>query len=457
MNTFPENTMNRSHSAIVRIIQVAGVSAALIVGVTASRNADPTFAEDVAPIFYKNCAMCHRPGGQAPFSLIDLDSAQAYLADMKDAVSKGNMPPWYADGAPGVFKNDRRLEDKDKQTILRWLATGAKPGDMKKLPPRPVYTSSWEMGEPDLIAKMPEDYTVPAAGVVEYQYFTVPINITEEKWVQAIEIMPGAREVVHHVLVYAKMPPAPPAAAPTPAPAVAPAATPAPRPAPVFIRNRDHGVPPDPLRKDMANPPPRPLGNLIGSTAVGSNMVEFPAGTALRLRPGVTLVFQMHYTPHGHAMKDRSAVGFRFATQEPTEEIFTSNFVNGSFTLPAGAKDYSIPSELGIGQPVKIYALLPHTHLRGTKWQYSVMKPDSTTEVILDIPRYDFNWQTFYMFNKPLELAPGSKINAMAWYDNSAGNKSNPDPKMDVKWGDQTFEEMQYTGFIYSVPGRRIR
>jgi len=443
-------------STATRIAQIAAISAALIVGVSASHNADPTFAEDVAPIFYKNCTMCHRPGGQAPFSLLDLDSAD--LSNMEEAITKGTMPPWYADGPPGVFKNDRRISVQDRQTIVRWLQTGAKPGDLKKLPPRPVYKSSWEMGEPDLIVKMPEDYVVPAAGVVEYQYFEVPANITEEKWVQAIEIMPGAREVVHHVLVYAKMPPAPPAAVPAPAPAATPGAAPAVRPPQIFIRNRQHGIPPDPPRQDMSHPPPRPLGSLIGSTAVGSNMVEFPPGTALRLRPGVTLVFQMHYTPHGgHEMKDRSAVGFRFAKEEPIEEIFTSNFVNGSFTIPAGAKDVAVPSELGIGQSVKIYALLPHTHLRGVRWQYTLQKPDSSTEVILDVPRYDFNWQTFYMFAKPLELAPGSKINAVAWYDNSAGNKSNPNPKVDVKWGDQTFEEMQYTGFIYSVPGRKIR
>jgi hypothetical protein len=312
---------------------------------------------------------------------------------------------------------------------------------------------------------MPAGYSVPAKGMVEYQYFTVPLDITEEKWVQAIEIMPGAREVVHHVLVYARMAPAAPEAAPASPPPAAPGAAPAPvsptvpatRPTPLFIRNRDHGLPPDPPRQDVANPPPRPRGSIIGTTAVGSNMVDFPPGTALRLRPGMQLIFQMHYTPHGHAITDRSAVGFRFAKEQPSEEIFTSNFVNGSFTLPAGSKDVSVPSELGIGQPVKIYALFPHTHLRGTRWQYTLQKPDGTSEIILNVPRYDFNWQTFYLFNKPLEIAPGSKINAMAWYDNSAGNKSNPDPKADVKWGDQSWEEMQYTGFIYSVPGRRIR
>jgi hypothetical protein len=199
------------------------------------------------------------------------------------------------------------------------------------------------------------------------------------------------------------------------------------------------------------------LGALIGSLAPGMTMMEFPKGTALRLRAGTVLTFQMHYTAHGHEMKDRTALAFRFAKEMPDEEIFASQFTNGSFTIPAGAKDVQVPAELGFGQPVRIWGLLPHTHLRGTRWQYTLMKPDSTSEVVLDVPHYDFKWQTYYMFAKPLEIAAGSKLTSMAWYDNSASNKANPDPTKDVKWGDQTWEEMQYTGFLYTVPSRRLR
>src|SRR5215510_13642387 len=196
---------------------VIGVVLARQPQLLSARAADPTFAEDVAPILYKNCTMCHRPGGLGPFSLIDFDSAKANINEMYDAVSNKQMPPWHAEGPRGVFKNDRRLSDADKQTILRWIDAGAKPGDLKNLPPRPDYPSKWAMGTPDTIISMPEEFTVPASGTVEYQYFTVPTNFTEDKWVQAIEIMPGAREVVHHVLVYARVP-QPPGAAPAPAP-----------------------------------------------------------------------------------------------------------------------------------------------------------------------------------------------------------------------------------------------
>jgi hypothetical protein len=259
--------------------------------------------------------------------------------------------------------------------------------------------------------------------------------------------------VVHHVLVYAKVPPVP-GAVPT-APAPRPAGTPAPQP--LFLRNRAHALPPEPPRLDTLHAPPRQLGVLIASLAPGMTVMEFPQGTAMRVRAGTVLTLQMHYTAHGHEMKDRTALAFRFAKEMPAEEIFASQFTNGSFTIPAGAKDVAVPAELGIGQPVRIWGLLPHTHLRGTRWQYKVEKPDSSSEVILDVPHYDFKWQTYYMFATPLELPAGSKITSMAWYDNSASNKSNPDPTKDVKWGDQTWEEMQYTGFLYSVPSRRLK
>jgi hypothetical protein len=448
----------RSHPVRARLATVAMMSVVLVGFVVgrapqplAARSAEPTFAEDVAPILYANCTTCHHPGGLGPFSLLDYEGAKAKTDEMHDAVEARYMPPWHAEGPHGVFRNDRRLAEADRQTILRWIESGAKPGDLSKAPPKPEYPAAWSMGTPDAVVTMPAEFTVPASGTVEYQYFEIPTNFTEEKWVQAIEIMPGAREVVHHVLVYAKAPPPPNATPPAPRPAGAPA------PAPLFIRNRAHNLPPDPPRLDTLHAPPRQLGALIGSLAPGMTIMEFPKGTALRLRAGTVLTFQMHYTAHGHEMKDRTALAFRFAKEMPDEEIFASQFTNGSFTIPAGAKDVQVPAELGFGQPVRIWGLLPHTHLRGTRWQYTLMKPDSTSEVVLDVPHYDFKWQTYYMFAKPLEIAAGSKLTSMAWYDNSASNKANPDPTKDVKWGDQTWEEMQYTGFLYTVPSRRLR
>jgi hypothetical protein len=453
------SSINRTNARVTRtlsrLLAVAFGCFALVTMVAArnpqpisAHNADPTFAEDVAPILYKNCTSCHHTGGLAPFSLVEFDSAKARSSDIREAVSSAQMPPWHASGAHGVFANDRRLSDADKATILRWIDAGAKPGNLKKLPPKPTYASKWEIGTPDVVVSMPEEYVVPAKGTIEYQYFEAPVTITEDKWVQAIEILPGAREVVHHVVVFARAPEAAPAAAPAPG---------APAPTPLFVRKREWGVLEEPARVDPRNPPPRQFGALIGTTAPGTNVLVFPKGTALRLRAGTVLTFQMHYTAHGHETRDRTSVGFRFANEAPEQEMFASAFLNGAFVIPAGAVDVEVPSEIGATQPVKIWGLFPHTHVRGTRWEYKLERPDGTSAVVLDVPRYDFNWQTYYMFAKPLEMPAGSKLKSSAWYDNSAANPHNPDASKDVKWGDQTWEEMQYTGFLYTVPGRRVK
>lgn len=450
-----------ARSGRIRLLPLTLLPLVAIVGALAvqhraplvAQDAVPTFAKEVAPILYANCTTCHRPGGLGPFSLLDYDNARKNAGDIRDAVAGGYMPPWHADGPHGEFRNDRRLSPMEKQTLLRWIQGGAKPGDLKKAPAPPVYPSSWELGTPDAIVTMAEEFHVPASGTIEYQYFEVPTGFTEDKWVSAIEFMPGDRRVVHHVLVYARPPAAPAPAAQAAAPR--PAGAPAPRP--LFLEKPEYETPPDPPRRDSLHPPPRRLGTLIGGTAPGTNVMEFPDGTALRLRAGTVLTFQMHYTAHGHPATDRTSVGFRFAKAAPAEEIRMSAFINGAFTLPAGAKDVAVATELEPTETVRIWGLLPHTHLRGTRWRYTLETPDGGSRVVLDVPRYDFNWQTYYFFATPLEIPAGGKLKSVAWYDNSAGNPHNPDATKDVRWGDQTWEEMQYTGFLYSIPGRPVQ
>ena len=417
----------------------------------------PDFAKDVAPVLYRNCASCHREGGLGPFSVLQADSVKAYADDIRDAVRTGYMPPWHAEGPHGTFSNDRRLSDLEKQTIVRWVEDGAKLGDRGALPAAPVFASKWEIGTPDATYSMATEFVVPEKGTIEYQYFEVPTNLTEDKWVQAIEIMPGTRAVVHHALVFARPPAAPapagaPAASSAPGPANAPP-TAAPKPPLSGDENNEFT---DPPRVDQRNASPMRVGNLVGTTAPGTNVLRFPEGAALRLRAGSTLVFQMHYTAHGHEEKDRTSIGFKFASARPAEQIIASQFLNGKFVLPAGKKDVMVPSTLTINEDVTLYGIFPHTHVRGTRWLYTLEKPDGTSEVILDVPRYDFNWQSYYMFAKPLVVPAGAKIVSKAWYDNSASNKSNPDASKDVRWGDQSWEEMQYTGILYSVNSRRF-
>lgn len=404
----------------------------------------PTFAEDVAPILYKNCTTCHHIGGVGPMPLFEYDSAKAYVDEIREKISLNQMPPWHATGARNVFSNDRRLTDNDRATILKWLDDGAKPGNLKKLPPRPDYPASWSIGTPDVVIAMPTDFEVPATGTIAYQEFEVPSNFKEDKWIQAYEIMPGSRDVVHHVLVYAKVPPDPPGTPLTLSP---------------IARNRTlEPVYPAPkksffsfLQKEKKN---EGYGTLIASMAPGTNPIVFPAGTAMRVKAGTVFSFTMHYTAHGHVMKDRTKIGFRYAKAPPDEEIIASQFTNEVFTLPAGKSDIQVPGEISLREPIRIWGLLPHTHLRGTRWLYTMTPAGGKADTVLDIPKYDFNWQTYYLFAKPLEVPKGATLRALAWYDNSTRNKDNPNPKIDVKPGPQTWDEMQYTGFMYSIPSR---
>jgi hypothetical protein len=438
--------MSPSRSAPRRWLSALIVPVIAATPATLLAQATPTFAKDVAPILYRNCTTCHRPGGIGPMSLITYEDAKDVTSEMREKVSSGIMPPWHADAPPGTFLNDRRLTTGEKQTILRWIEGGAPKGNIRDLPPAPHFSSTWTIGTPDAVVTMPTSYEVPARGTIEYQYFEAPTNFTEDKWVQAIEILPGAREVVHHVLVFAR----PPAPATPPAPP--PPGTP--RPRPVLVYREDHAIPDIPPGPDGRS---RQLGALIGTTAPGTNVLSFPEGTALRVRAGSTLTFQMHYTATGHAMHDRTSVGFVFAKEPPREQILATSFQNGQFTIPAGAADYQVPAEIGFNESVKVWGLFPHTHLRGKRWEYRLVYPDGRTEPILSVPNYDFNWQTYYMFAKPLAIPAGAKIESFAWYDNSAANKSNPDAKSPVKWGDQTWEEMQYTGFLFTVDSRRLQ
>lgn len=413
-------------------------------GLTATLGAQPhsdapTYSKHVAPILYKSCTSCHRTGGIGPMSLMTYKDAYAAAADIADAIGTGYMPPWHADAPHGTFSNERHLTEAEKKTIAGWLQAGAPEGDVKDLPPAPVYATEWSIGKPDVILEMPESFHVPAKGTIEYQYIEIPTNFTEDKWVQAIEILPSAREVVHHVIVYAR----PPAPAPG-----------TPRQPSILVYREDHQEPPPP---PDPNRPRRRTGPMIAGLVPGTDGQVFPAGTALKVAAGSVLTLQMHYTAHGHEMKDKSRVGFVFAKEPPAEELLATAFSNGAFVLPAGSPNTAVPSEVGFKESAKIWGILPHTHLRGKKWAYRLVHPDGRIEPILSVPNYDFNWQTYYMFAKPLVIPAGAKIEATAWYDNSAANPANPDPKVDVRWGDQTWEEMQFSAFLYTIDSRRLR
>jgi len=394
----------------------------------------PTFTHDVAPILYANCVTCHRPGEIAPMSLISYQEVRPWARAITKKIAEGSMPPWHADAPTGTFSNERKLTTAEKATLERWEAAGAPEGDPTELKPAPTFADGWRIGKPDVIFEMQEDYPVPASGTIQYEHFYIPTNFTEAKWLKAIEARPGNRAVVHHILVYYEAPPD------------------GPRVPPAIQPNRQDGRIED--RNPPGNRPPRNTGlptRLLATYAPGTDAQVFPDGTALQLAPGGVLHLQVHYTANGTAGADRSKVGLVFAKEAPTEELRASQFINAQFTIPPGAVDHSVSTDVTFLQDATIRGLFPHTHVRGKRWSYTLELPDGTKKPLLSVPKYDFNWQTYYMFSEPIAVPKGARIVSTAWYDNSAANKSNPDPTIAVKWGDQTWEEMQYTGILYSV------
>ena len=424
---------------------LAAVLSGIIVQVHAgqlSPTTTPTFSKDVAPILYKNCATCHRPGELAPMSLLTYADARPWARSIRDHVTRGTMPPWHAVAAYGHFANERRLTEVEKDTIARWFAAGAPEGDVRDLPVAPRYAEGWTIGQPDVILSMQEEYPIPAAGTIPYSYFEVPTNFTEDKWIQAFELRPGDKSVVHHIILYTKSPRAGQGGRGQPS------------------DGRFEGSPQASVAvgaRVLPNDRPAPRGlGLAGSIlsyVPGTSSRVFAPGTAMRLVAGSTLVFQMHYTTTGKATADRTRIGFVFAKKAPKNEIMLEALSNPNFQIPAGAAEYRVDAETTVKADVTLYSMLPHAHVRGIRWRYEATYPDGRTDTILSVPKYDFNWQTDYIFAQPLRLPRGTRIHATAWYDNSRANRLNPDPTADVRWGDQTWEEMMFTGFTFSIDG----
>ena len=431
---------SRFSAAAASLLWVVAMFSASAEAQYASRRAAPkdapTFSKDVAPIIFKNCAGCHRPGEIAPMSLLTYEDARPWAKAIRDEVSDRNMPPWHADAPPGTFHNERRITDAERATLIAWANAGAPRGDPAALPPAPAFPEGWSAGTPDIVLEMPEAYKLPADGTIQYEYFYIPTNFKEAQWIKSIEIRPGNREVVHHVLVYHR---AKPDVARTPV--LRPNAANSTFPRQPATGQRQH-----PQRADLKELPQR----LIATYAPGTAVQVAPAGTAFRLEPGGIIELQMHYTTIGEATTDRTKIGLVISKEPSPREIRAGQFVNAIFTLPAGASDVAVTTDVEFLQDTTVWALLPHTHLRGKKWEYQLVLPGGESRTILSVPRYDFNWQTYYMFKEPLLVPRGSKIISTAWYDNSAANKSNPDPLSDVRWGDQTWEEMQYTGILFT-------
>lgn len=371
-----------------------------------------TFSKDVAPIVYKNCASCHRAGEIAPMSLLSYKEVRPWAKAIREKVATRDMPPWHADPQHGTWSNDRRMSQKDIDTVVAWVDGGAKEGDPKDLPPMPKFAGGWQIGEPDAVFYMPEEYTIPADGSVSYQYFTIDPGFKEDRYIEAMEARAGNLSVVHHIVIYVRDP--------------------------RQARSR---------KLDLGE-------GLLGALSPGQTPFMAKPGTAKLIRAGSKLIFQMHYTPNGKEQKDRSYVGLKFAKAPVDKVVTTTAAFDMKFVIPPGAPNHEVRAEYEFEQDAHIVSFSPHMHLRGKDIFFRAIYPDGRSEILLSVPQYDFNWQVYYYPAKPLRMPKGTRIEVVAHFDNSTKNALNPDPTQAVRFGEQTWDEMMNGFFDYTLDAK---
>jgi len=468
-----------------RLILLSGLAAmvvAVFVITLAADGAVPngriTFTRDVAPILFKHCAECHRPNDAAPFSLLTYRDARPWARSIREKILTREMPPWHADQRYGDFKNDARLSQQDINTIVGWVDQGAAEGDPKHLPPIPAYIEGWRIGTPDQVFSMSEEHVIEPDAPDDYFVFTIPTRFNEDKWVQAAEIRPSNRRVVHHAIAHILTPqtiarsrqgtnrPA----AKTPG-SNSPVHNSEDEP-PIFYRQgslsrvkMDAPVMDDGARainggslfkRSAGNQGSDLFSILLTSYAPGKGPDVYDRGMAKRIPAGSIIVLQIHYSSFRGALDkpaaDRTSLGLIFAGESPATRVVTLTVPNHFFKIPPGAGNHEVTAAYTFQEDVRLINYMPHMHLRGKDMKYEALYPDGRRETLLWVPSFNFNWQTTYYLKTPISIPMGTKVIITAHFDNSARNKYNPDPTRAVRWGDPTYDEMMIGWMEYVVP-----
>ncbi|MDQ1473334.1 MAG: hypothetical protein QOJ99_4814 [Bryobacterales bacterium] len=411
----------------------------LLLACAACASAAPstTFHKDVEPLLQAHCQTCHRPGEIGPMPLLTYQQTRQWSAAIKEAVMLKKMPPWFADAsAHQRYKEDLSLSNLEMETIRKWVDAGSPEGDPKDAPKPRTFLEGWNIGKPDLIVSMPEAYRIPATGTVEYTYLIIPSGFKEDTWVKAAEIRPGNRAAMHHAILFARTPGSKWLAEYPPGVPFVPAARPG--------------------SKHRSSDGDRTIeGSLADEWIVGyvpgRRPEPLPDDTAFLVKAGSDFVLQIHYTPNGKESTDLTKVGLVLSRQPPAHRAFIAGVVNNKFSIPPGAPDYKVNGSLTMASDAKVLAAGPHMHLRGKSMLMRVTYPTGESEVLFDVPRYDFNWQQMYAFASPTSLSKGTKIEITAAYDNSPNNPHNPDPTATVEWGDQSWNEMALGTFTLQI------
>ena len=385
-----------------------------------------TFTKDIAPILFANCASCHRTGEVAPFTLTSYADVAKRAKTIASVVGKRVMPPWKA--APGpVYVDECRLTEDQIGVIQQWAAEGVKEGNAA-LPALPKFPDGWRNGEPDLVIEMPEAFTIPAEGRDIYRNFVIPTGFTEDKWLAAVEIRPGNRRVVHHVLVH------------------------------LDVSGKAREL-------DAKDPGPGyrtgggvgfPSAGQIGGWAPGNVARRSPDGIGVNVPKHSDIVIQVHYNLNGKPETDRTKVGLYFA-KGPVDQRARLFPLASRINIPAGDADYRVTSSMPVPADVTLRSVMPHMHLLGREMKVFATLPDGTELPLVHVPEWDFNWQNSYAFAEPVKLPRGSKVTLEARYDNSAANPRNPNsPPKAVRWGEQTTDEMCLAYLNFTVDSESL-
>jgi hypothetical protein len=396
---------------------------------------DVSFYRDVLPVLQQHCQSCHRPGEVGPMAFGAYDQTRPWAKAIKQAVLTKKMPPWNAEAAPGQFQNDPSLTPQEIGKLVAWADAGAPAGDPKDAPPPLKFADGWSIDQPDQIFDVPTPFQVPATGTLEYTYVIVPTGFTQDRWITQAEVRPGNRAIVHHANVYIR------------------------EPGSMWLREYPMGklFIPDERGVRGATGGSSSAGasireQVIAGYAPGRPAKQVPEGYAMLIPAGSDLVFQLHYTTNGTATTDVTRIGFVYAKQTPLKRVIRVQASNAGFAIPPGAADYPVAGSASLGVESELLNVYPHMHLRGKSMTLSAVYPTGEHEEFVRVPRYDFNWQLVYSLTKPRILPKGTVLKADATFDNSATNRTNPNPKATVRWGDQSWDEMMVGFFDLAIP-----
>ncbi|HZZ66686.1 MAG TPA: redoxin domain-containing protein [Phenylobacterium sp.] len=368
-----------------------------------------SYAKDVAPILEAKCVACHEEGGIGPFAMNNYAMVKGFAPMIREVIRTDRMPPYHADPRVGHFSDDKRLSPAEIKTIVNWVEEGAPRGDgADPLGAVKHVAAQWPLGKPDLIIDVPA-FTIPASGVVDYQRPAVLGTLTEGKWVRASTVKPGSRQGVHHLLTG-------------------------------WMES---------MLADGKSSETKWAASLGAGYAVGAESSMEPKNAGVYLPPGGAYGFQMHYTPYGKEVVDKSQVALYFYDKPPELIMHSVVVMDPTIEIPAGEARHKEVAYVQFPHDALLYSAFPHAHYRAYSSDLWIQYPDGKMKLLLSLPRYDFNWQRAYTFAEPVKIPAGSKLVAHYVYDNSARNPANPDPKVNVSWGEQSFQEMLFTSLSY--------